>query len=67
MNKRVVITGLGVVSPNAIGITAFKDALIKGKSGIQFQEDLKNYKFGCQVAGIPKIDTDFKRILLALF
>ncbi len=34
MNKRVVITGLGVVSSIGIGWERFWDALLKGKSGI---------------------------------
>ena len=34
MNKRVVITGLGVVSSIGIGKEAFWDALLQGKSGI---------------------------------
>ncbi len=34
MNKRVVITGLGVVSSIGIGWEKFWDALLKGKSGI---------------------------------
>ncbi|MFA4888442.1 MAG: beta-ketoacyl-[acyl-carrier-protein] synthase family protein [Candidatus Omnitrophota bacterium] len=34
MNKRVVVTGLGVVSSIGIGKDAFWDALVKGKSGI---------------------------------
>ena len=34
MRKRVVVTGLGVVSSIGIGKDAFWDGLIKGKSGI---------------------------------
>lgn len=34
MSKRVVITGLGVISSIGIGKDAFWDALLKGKSGI---------------------------------
>src|SRR4030088_3023147 len=32
--KRVVITGIGVVSPNGIGADAFAEACIAGRSGI---------------------------------
>lgn len=32
--KRVVITGIGVVSPNGIGVDAFAAACIQGRSGI---------------------------------
>src|SRR4030067_2627857 len=34
MNKRVVITGLGVISSIGIGWREFWDGLLKGKSGI---------------------------------
>lgn len=34
MNKRVVITGLGVISSIGIGWREFWDSLLKGKSGI---------------------------------
>lgn len=35
INKRVVITGLGVIASNGIGRQAFSDALFKGISGIR--------------------------------
>ena len=53
MNKRVVVTGLGVVSPNGVGIKSFLNALLKGKSGIRYIEELKKLNFGCQIGGIP--------------
>ena len=34
MNRRVVITGLGVISSIGIGWEEFWDSLLKGKSGI---------------------------------
>ncbi|GAQ26294.1 MULTISPECIES: beta-ketoacyl-ACP synthase II [Tepidanaerobacter] len=34
MNKRIVVTGMGVVSPVGIGINKFWNSLIGGKSGI---------------------------------
>jgi 3-oxoacyl-[acyl-carrier-protein] synthase II len=33
MNRRVVITGMGAVTPIGIGVTPFRDALRKGESG----------------------------------
>jgi 3-oxoacyl-[acyl-carrier-protein] synthase II len=35
LNKRVVITGLGVVSPNGNGTAAFSEAILKGQSGVR--------------------------------
>ncbi|HKW75332.1 MAG TPA: beta-ketoacyl-[acyl-carrier-protein] synthase family protein [Terriglobales bacterium] len=35
MLKRAVITGMGVVSPNGIGKTAFCQAILAGKSGVK--------------------------------
>ena len=52
-NKRVVVTGMGVVAPNAIGLDNFEDALRNSKSGIRFIPELEELKFGCQVGGIP--------------
>jgi 3-oxoacyl-(acyl-carrier-protein) synthase len=56
MKNRVVITGLGVVSPNAIGKEKFIDALKSGKSGLKFHQELKDLKFSCQVAGTPLVN-----------
>ena len=36
MNRRVVVTGLGIVAPNGIGIPAFLNAIQHGISGIKF-------------------------------
>src|SRR5258706_2698495 len=33
--QRVAITGLGVVAPNGVGLPAFLDALLTGRSGIR--------------------------------
>ena len=51
--KRVVITGIGVVSPNGSGIKEFKDSLYTGKSGIKHIPELSELEFGCQIGGIP--------------
>jgi 3-oxoacyl-(acyl-carrier-protein) synthase len=53
MSKRVVITGMGVVSPNGIGIPAFLHALQNGISGIKFMPRYQELNFSCQVAGMP--------------
>jgi 3-oxoacyl-(acyl-carrier-protein) synthase len=51
--KRVVITGLGVIAPNANGVADFEMALRKGRSGLKHQEKMVETKFGCTVAGTP--------------
>lgn len=53
MSKRVVVTGLGVVSPNGIGIPAFLHAIQNGTSGIKFVPHYQELNFSCQVAGVP--------------
>ena len=53
MSRRVVVTGLGVVAPNGVGIPDFEASLRLGISGIRFQERLKELNFSCQVAGEP--------------
>ena len=58
MKKRVVITGMGVVAPNAIGLANFEDAIRKGKSGIRFEEELERLKFSCQIAGKPQVSEE---------
>ncbi len=47
MKKRVVITGLGVAAPNAVGLKNFETAIKEGKSGIRFHQELEDLKFGC--------------------
>ncbi len=53
---RVVITGLGVVAPNATGVAEFETALREGKSGVTFQPRMNELRLACQVAGTPQID-----------
>jgi len=56
MSRRVVVTGMGVVAPNGIGIPAFLKALQTGTSGVKFVPHYRDLNFSCQVAGLP----DFK-------
>ncbi|MFK7832246.1 MAG: beta-ketoacyl synthase [Winogradskyella sp.] len=58
--KRVVITGLGVVAPNGVGVADFTQALKAGKSGITFHQQLKDLNFSCQIGGIPNISDEKK-------
>jgi 3-oxoacyl-(acyl-carrier-protein) synthase len=53
MSRRVVVTGMGVVSPNGIGISTFLEAIQNGVSGIKFQPLYEELKFSCHVAGKP--------------
>ena len=55
--RRVVVTGLGVVSSignNADEVTA---SLRDARSGISFSQDFADHGFKCQVWGSPNIDT----------
>ncbi|NNC34866.1 MAG: beta-ketoacyl-[acyl-carrier-protein] synthase family protein [Croceitalea sp.] len=56
MQNRVVVTGLGVCAPNAVSLNGFAQSMAEGSSGIQFQEELKQLNFSCQIAGKPNID-----------
>lgn len=58
MNKRVVITGLGVVAPNGVGLDAFTYAIKNGISGIKHDKELERLQFSCQIAGKPEISTE---------
>ena len=59
--SRVVVTGLGVVSPNGVGIDEFSQAIEIGKSGIRFFPKLKELNFSCQIGGMPIISEELKR------
>ncbi|MGI9038379.1 MAG: beta-ketoacyl-[acyl-carrier-protein] synthase family protein [Gemmatimonadota bacterium] len=54
MNRRVVITGMGVVAPNGVGLEAYDRALRAGESGIRHNEAMEEAKFACTVAGVPQ-------------
>lgn len=55
--KRVVITGLGVVSPNGIGKQAFADAVLAGKSGVRRISRFDPSDVQVQIAGeVPDFD-----------
>lgn len=55
MSRRVVITGMGVAAPNAVGLDNFETAIRSGKSGIRFFPELERLKFSCQIGGKPEI------------
>ncbi len=58
MSNRVVITGLGVVAPNGIGVPDFLHAIQNGISGIKFYPEFEELKFNCQVGGFPQFEIE---------
>jgi len=60
MKNRVVITGMGVVAPNAIGLDEFLGAIKQGKSGIRHHQKLEDLNFSCCIGGIPPITQELK-------
>jgi len=60
MKNRVVITGLGVVAPNGVGLDAFSKAIKNGESGITFHQQLAELNFSCCIGGVPQISEEKK-------
>jgi 3-oxoacyl-(acyl-carrier-protein) synthase len=58
LKKRVVITGLGVVAPNGVGLETFIHAIKNGISGIKHDAELERLQFSCQISGKPNISRD---------
>ena len=54
--KRVVVTGLGIVSPIGNNQEEVKNSLINSKSGIVFSEKYKEMGFRSQVHGAINIE-----------
>jgi 3-oxoacyl-[acyl-carrier-protein] synthase-1 len=59
--RRVVITGMGIVSCLGNNTAAVLDSLREGRSGIRFRQDYKDLGFRSQVAGT--IDIDFAALI----
>ncbi|HYA91026.1 MAG TPA: beta-ketoacyl-[acyl-carrier-protein] synthase family protein [Thermodesulfobacteriota bacterium] len=59
--RRVVITGMGVVAPNGIGIEPFWDSLVHGRSAVRRITHFDASSYPCQVAAeVPDFDpTDY--------
>jgi 3-oxoacyl-(acyl-carrier-protein) synthase len=55
--NRVVVTGIGVVSANAIGTMEFEKALKLGKSGIKYWPELEKLNIRCQIGGAPELES----------
>jgi len=56
--KRVVITGIGIVSCLGNDQGEVFDSLLNTRSGITFSEEYKKYNFKSQICGIPKIKVE---------
>ena len=52
--RRVVITGIGVVAPNGVGIENFWDSLVHGRSGVRKITHFDASSYPSQVAGEVK-------------
>jgi 3-oxoacyl-(acyl-carrier-protein) synthase len=65
MKNRVVVTGMGVVSPNGVGIPQFTEAIKNGVSGIRFYQELRDLNFSCQLGAMPIISEEKKREYLS--
>ncbi|HTN32421.1 MAG TPA: beta-ketoacyl-ACP synthase I [Marinobacter sp.] len=55
--RRVVVTGMGIISCIGNSLDEVLDSLKTGKSGITFNESYKEKGFRSQVSGTPDIDT----------
>jgi 3-oxoacyl-[acyl-carrier-protein] synthase-1 len=56
--KRVVVTGIGIVSCLGNNQTEVYDSLLNTKSGITFSDEYKKYNFKSQICGVPKIKVE---------
>ncbi len=55
--KRVVVTGLGAVSPLGIGVPALWDGLIRGRSGVRHVQHFETEKLPVKIAAeVPDFD-----------
>jgi 3-oxoacyl-[acyl-carrier-protein] synthase II len=51
MQRRVVITGMGAVSPNGIGNSSFSQAILEGRSGVRRISQFDASEIAVQIAG----------------
>ena len=54
--RRVVITGLGVISPIGNNFNEVTDSLKAGRSGISFEPEYAENGFRSRIAGVPNIE-----------
>ncbi len=51
MQRRVVITGMGTVSPNGVGNSSFSQAVLDGRSGVRRISRFDASEISVQIAG----------------
>jgi 3-oxoacyl-[acyl-carrier-protein] synthase-1 len=56
--RRVVVTGMGLVSCLGSALDGVSAALRAGRGGIRFVEDYRARGFACQVAGVPVLEDE---------
>ncbi|MEK7383946.1 MAG: beta-ketoacyl synthase N-terminal-like domain-containing protein, partial [Elusimicrobiota bacterium] len=64
-SKRIVVTGIGAVAPNGLGIADYRAALQAGRSGIARHQELADLKFACQIGGKPPVGPDEAEALIS--
>ncbi|HLF24782.1 MAG TPA: beta-ketoacyl-[acyl-carrier-protein] synthase family protein [Anaerolineae bacterium] len=52
MERRVVVTGVGVVTPIGLDVKSFWDAICAGRSGVRLIDAFDTSQFNSQVAGV---------------
>ncbi len=61
-SQRVVVTGLGAITPLGLDVASFFQGLIEGRNGISRVESFDTEKFACQIGGEIK-DFDAKTVM----
>ena len=57
--RRVVVTGLGAVSPFGLGVDKFWDSIVQGKSGIRTTQAVNLEKHTVKISGeVPDFDPE---------
>jgi 3-oxoacyl-[acyl-carrier-protein] synthase II len=57
--RRVVITGLGALTPIGLDVASNWDSLINGRSGTHFEQEAADQGFACHVAGrVPQFNPE---------
>ena len=61
--RRVVITGMGAISPYGLGVDKFWNSLKEGKSGIRTIQNMNLEKHTTHIAGEVPNDVDFEQFM----